>query len=890
MKKNLHIGVIVLLLFLMTTPIFGQTPPPLGVTSNFALFTSNGAVTNVGISQITGNVGTNVGSSTGFGNVNGQMHDQDGLTATAAFDLNIAFLNLGAQIPTMFPGILLGGGTTLNPAVYGVPAPSTLTDTLTLDGLGDPNACFVFQLTGAFATDPGAVIVLANGTKACNVFWKIDGAVSMAAGTVFKGTIICDGAIGMASGDDLEGRALSVNGAITISNSKSSTPIGCGSPVLTGPLAPPMGSLNCYALLTTNGALTNTGITYIIGDVGTNNGLVGGFNPLFVTGMIHSVPDPSTATGSADLNVLYTNLNSLAYDIELLYPAQFGNNLVLTPHVYLMNSAATFTDSVFLNAEGNANAIFVIQINGALSTSTYSNVVLINGTQAKNVFWKVEGAVNINDYSTFNGTIVANNGAIELFYGDTLNGRALSIAGAITTHDVTMTINSGPVSITPNDTVNLCMGDSVVLTATGGTSYLWSNGATTQTITVDTTGSFSVIVGNACSPNDTSAITFVILNTAPGVGFTVSPNDSICTGGMVTLSGTGSTSYTWTGGITNGVPFSPALSGSYTVTGSDTTACINTAIATITIIPNIIVGYTATPNDTVCIGTNVTLNGTGGISYIWSGGVINGLPFVATSSNTYTVTGTNTAGCNATATATITVVPVPTIGYLVGPNDTVCAGNQITLNGTGSISYTWTGGVINGVPFTPMGSMTYTVTGTTSPGCSNTASVNIVAVANPVVSLGPDVVQFSPFTTLDAGVGFSSYLWSTSATTQSIVVNTNGIFIVTVTNSFGCIDNDTIQVNFTSSILNNNGTQTILSLYPNPSNGPTNIRIDNLETENLVINVMDMSGKLVYTKYIGSVNGNFIDSFDFNSFRTGIYILQMTANSKTVAIRFVINK
>ena len=117
---------------------------------------------------------------------------------------------------------------------------------------------------------------------------------------------------------------------------------------------------------------------------------------------------------------------------------------MLTPHTYLLDAATVFTDTVFLNAEGNADAVFVIKINGALSTSTYSVLQLINGTQAKNVYWKIEGAVSINNYSVFNGTIVCNNGALgALNTGVVLNGRALTTTGALTTTAITAIMTSG---------------------------------------------------------------------------------------------------------------------------------------------------------------------------------------------------------------------------------------------------------------------------------------------------------------------------------------------------------------------------------------------------------------------------------------------------------------
>jgi len=191
-------------------------------------------------------------------------------------------------------------------------------------------------------------------------------------------------------------------------------------------------------MFSSSGAVSNSGITHVTGDVGSNSGSPTGFNPLFVTGTVHAIPDGSTAQCAADLLNAYTYLNTLPVDIELLYPAQFGRNLVLTPHTYLLNAATVFTDTLYLDAQGNANAIFVIKSNGALSTSTYSKVILINGTQSKNVYWKIEGAVSINNYSIFRGTLVCHNGAVGVLNtGVTLDGRALTTSGALTTTALT---------------------------------------------------------------------------------------------------------------------------------------------------------------------------------------------------------------------------------------------------------------------------------------------------------------------------------------------------------------------------------------------------------------------------------------------------------------------
>ncbi|MDX9932541.1 MAG: ice-binding family protein, partial [Bacteroidales bacterium] len=289
----------------------------------------------------------------------------------------------------------------------------------------------MFQIEGPLSTSAGSKVILINGAQACNVFWKVEGLVSMAAGSTMRGTIIANNAaIEMNSGDTLEGRAIAIIGAITVDGVLAYTPIGCGSPLLTGPVPPDLGIAACYAVFSSNGPVTNTGVSFITGDVGTNVGLTAGFDALNVDGVIHPIPDISTAEAAASLLVAYNNINTYPEDIELLYPAQFGRNLVLTPHTYVMNGAVTFTDSLYLNAQGNADAVFVIKIYGAVTTSNYAKVLLINGTQAKNVYWMVNGGFDLNEYSIFNGTIIGNTSAININSLATVNGRALTTGGA----------------------------------------------------------------------------------------------------------------------------------------------------------------------------------------------------------------------------------------------------------------------------------------------------------------------------------------------------------------------------------------------------------------------------------------------------------------------------
>jgi hypothetical protein len=447
---NLSMKTILLLIItavtLLSSPVvnFGQSPN-LGTAVNFVLFSSVGAVGNTGVSQLTGNVGSNNGAMTGFGVVNGVMHNADAATAQCVTDLQALWYYLDTLAPTLTIGPVLGNGDTLFAGVDTIAAAGSLVGVLYLDAQGDPNAIFIIKSGGAFSTAATATVNLINGASACNVFWVAEGAIGMATLTTMRGNLIShNAAIAIGAGCTLEGRALSTTGSVTVYGTLAYTPPGCGAPPPPGPLtpAPLLRTVECYVLFSSIGAVYNLGDTYATGHIGTNIGLTTGYNSAFVTGFIHPIPDSSTSQCAADLAKLYAYLDSLPSDIELLYPAQFGNNLVLTPHTYHMSAAATLTDTLYLDAEGNADAVFVIKIEGALVTSTFSNVRLINGTQPRNVYWQVEGAVTINDNSIFCGTIVSHNGAIVLNTGVRLEGRALTTTGALTT--TAMTANKPP--------------------------------------------------------------------------------------------------------------------------------------------------------------------------------------------------------------------------------------------------------------------------------------------------------------------------------------------------------------------------------------------------------------------------------------------------------------
>lgn len=532
MKLNLlNLATVVVLL---TSSFMAKAQAPnLGAAASFALFSSNGAVSNTGLSQVTGDVGTQNGSSTAFGNVDGVMHDQDGSSAAATASLIVAYNQLNAATPTGTLAPLLGSGQTLNAGTYTVSGSAALSGTLTLNGQGNPNAVFIFKIGGAFSSAAASQVVLTNGALACNVFWKVEGLVDLATNTSMKGNVIANNAaIILNTGTHVEGRALSTTGAVTIHGATVRLPLGCGSAVLTGPAAPALLSVACYTIFSGNGQVNNTNTTFITGDVGTNLGTTTGFQAANVTGTIHLSPDVSTAQCAQDLGTVYQYLNTLPADIELLFPAQVGQNLVLTPHTYLLDGATVLTNKLTLNAQVNANAVFVLKINGALSTSTYAEVELINGAQAKNVFWKIDGETTINDYSEFKGTIVGNNGAVHLYTGVMLEGRALTTSGAVTTAGVTAIMTPGCGNLAVNDSDK----------AINGVTFYPNPFTNSLSVTIAQAGTYelslySVTGATVLQKTITQSVTTLSIDIPAGMYFykVVSADGSIVSGKLISI-------------------------------------------------------------------------------------------------------------------------------------------------------------------------------------------------------------------------------------------------------------------------------------------------------------------------------------------------------------------
>jgi hypothetical protein len=229
-KQSLLLITIIFLALMAPIKTSAQPLPNLGTAADFAVFTSNGAVGNTGTTVINGDIGTDLGAISGFGSpsvVNGTIEQANAVTAQAAIDTQAAYdeiFALSSTVPPHAPAF--GGGEVLPLGVYAIAGAGSLAGELILDAGGNPNAIFIFKFGGAFSTGASSKITLINGAQGSNVFLISGGAISMAALTEMKGTLISGpGAVSMAASGTLEGRMLSTNGAISVYGNQITSPI-----------------------------------------------------------------------------------------------------------------------------------------------------------------------------------------------------------------------------------------------------------------------------------------------------------------------------------------------------------------------------------------------------------------------------------------------------------------------------------------------------------------------------------------------------------------------------------------------------------------------------------------------------------------------------------------
>ncbi len=213
----LTLSLVVMMAVPVTSIAAQQLPVDLGTAYNFAVLAGS-TVTNTGSSVINGDIGLSPGTSvTGFppGTVTGTIYENDAVASQAQLDLTDAYLDVAGRDATdTVDGDL--GGEILGPGVYKSESSLAITGTLTLDGEGDPNAIFIFQMGTTLTTETGSIVDLINGAQPYNVFWQVGSSATLGTSSDFKGNILALESITATTSVTVDGRLLAGNHAVTL--------------------------------------------------------------------------------------------------------------------------------------------------------------------------------------------------------------------------------------------------------------------------------------------------------------------------------------------------------------------------------------------------------------------------------------------------------------------------------------------------------------------------------------------------------------------------------------------------------------------------------------------------------------------------------------------------
>jgi PKD repeat protein len=457
--------------------------------------------------------------------------------------------------------------------------------------------------------------------------------------------------------------------------------------------------------------------------------------------------------------------------------------------------SVTYTDANGCSAT-SAPTVLTVNANPAVPTisavgpTTFCDAgsVALTSSQASGNIWSTTETTQTISATT--------SGSYTVTYTD---GNGCSATSAPTV----VTVNANPIAptITAGGPTTFCDGGSVALTSSQSSGNVWSTTETTQTINVATSGSYTVTYtdGNGCSA--TSAATVVTVNATPATPvISAGGPTTFCDGGSVALTSSQASGNVWSTTETTQT-INVTTSGTYTVTYTDGNGCSATSTPTVVTVnanPATPV-VTAGGPTTFCDGGSVTLTSSAPTGNLWSSAETTQTIGVSTS-GTYTLTYTDGNGCSATsAPVVVTVNPAPVIalGTVNNPSACVTATGSIEITGTGTGVVGWTGtttgnsGTVT-LPYTitSLAAGNYNIEFVDVSTCtSNTLNQTLT---DPTPPATPTITAGGPTTFCDGGsvTLTSSYTtgnnWSTTETTQSIVVSTSGTYAVTYTDGGGC--------------------------------------------------------------------------------------------------------
>ena len=485
------------------------------------------------------------------------------------------------------------------------------------------------------------------------------------------------------------------------------------------------------------------------------------------------------------------------------------NDLCVGDSILLFSSSATgnvwstgdTTSSIIVSTNGTYQ--LHVKSNSGCESGTVSEIVSFNSVPSKpSIMVSGDTVLCSGDsvtLSTNASNVLWSNGSTASSINVKTSGQYTVSVGASsscgsTSNPVAVQVNAQPAvpTILVSGDTTFCSGDSVQLTSSVNAGLMWSTGATSSSIVVKNTGSYSVKTTNQFGCDATSMPTNITVNARPAAPV-VSANGSVdfCDGESVLLISSSPTNNLWTtGDTTNTVVVS--ASGNYAVTLNSATGCSSTSNSImVNVRPQPTKPVITVNGDTsFCSGDSVVLSSTINSGLLWSTGDTTNSIIVRTA-GTYGVKTTNTNGCEASAEAVnISVFNSPS-APVISANGSVdfCDGGSVLLTSSALTNNNWTNGdTTNSISVTATGN--YAVSVITPNGCSATSNSIMVNVkphpTNPIITVNGDTSFCSGDSVVLSSSVNSGILWSSGDTTNSIVVKTAGTYDVKATNSVGC--------------------------------------------------------------------------------------------------------
>ncbi|MFC4233244.1 beta strand repeat-containing protein [Parasediminibacterium paludis] len=381
-------------------------------------------------------------------------------------------------------------------------------------------------------------------------------------------------------------------------------------------------------------------------------------------------------------------------------------------------------------------------------------------------------------------------------------------------------VNSLPTpTITAGGATTFCAGGSVTLTASSGSSYLWSTGETTASINVSTSGSYTVTVTNTNGCSATSSATTVTVNPLPTPTITTGGATTFCAGGSVTLTASSGSSYLWSTGATT-ASINVSNSGNYSVTVTNSNGCSAISSPTMVTVNLLPVVAPITGANAVCVGSTITLN-SNTTNGVWSSSsitlaTINGgtglLTGVAAGTPTITYTITDINGCVNSVNAPITVNALPILTPITGASS-VCQLNTIALSNTtnggvwssanAAIATVNNTGVVSGITAGVV-TISYRITNANNCSSTNTKSITVLSQPARTPIVKDTLICKATNFIVDATVsGTATYAWTASAggftsTLPKVSISNPALYRLTITLANGCFYNDSINIRNTT--------------------------------------------------------------------------------------------